>query len=152
MNYDDLTTNEIDLIKKAFYQFDYRKTGFISHEEYADALRWLKLIPSEEEIAKILQEIDPENLGRIKIDAFVCGALKFWFPSPQNLEAHLWDAFSVFDKDLKGSISSDLLREILTMNDTEPIPEKEVNKIIKYYENKSDKTITYGSIINDWMK
>ncbi|VDQ12291.1 unnamed protein product [Trichobilharzia regenti] len=152
MNLDGLTTDEIDLIKKTFHQFDYRKIGFISHEEFADALRWMKLIPSEEEIAKVLKEIDPENLGRIKIDAFVRGALKFWFPSPQSLEAHLWDAFSVFDKDLKGSISSDLLREILTMNDTEPIPEKEVNKIIKYYENTSDKTIRYGLIIGDWMK
>ncbi|VDP99502.1 unnamed protein product [Trichobilharzia regenti] len=149
---DDLRTDEIDLIKKTFHQFDYRNIGFISHEDFANALRWLKLIPSEAEIAQVLQEIDPENLGRIKIDAFVHSVVKFWFPTPQKFEAYLWDAFSAFDKELKGSISSDLLKEILTVHGTEPIPEKEANKIIKRYETKPQRMIEYSSIINDWMR
>ncbi|CAH8503671.1 unnamed protein product [Heterobilharzia americana] len=152
MKHQDLRSDEIELIKKTFHQFDYHNVGFISHKEFAKALRWLKLIPSNAQIAQVLQEIDPEHLGRIKIDAFVDSAVRFWFPTPQKFEEHLWDAFSLFDKDLKGSISSDLLKEILTIHGTEPIPEREVNKIIKRYEKKHQRTVEYASIINDWMK
>ncbi|THD25986.1 Centrin-2 [Fasciola hepatica] len=147
MRIDDLTENDIKQIRKSFKLFEESNDGYINTSNLGNALRWLKLIPSEAEIGALREALDPNNTGRLTWDRFLVAAAEIWFATPQQLNSHLWHAFIVFDPDLKGVIPADVMKEILLTYGTEPIPEKEADKLIKKFINPYHQ-VEYSFMIN----
>ncbi|CAL8098867.1 unnamed protein product [Calicophoron daubneyi] len=116
-----------------------------------DALRLLKLIPTDIEVHRYAKLVDPKNSGTIKFEHFLSVAASLWM-NPAQLSGEAWAAFLIFDKCNTGRISTKLFMKILTAYGLEPIPHNEANKIIKKYSSKSTDTIEYGCLIRAWLK
>ncbi|VDP67863.1 unnamed protein product [Echinostoma caproni] len=151
MRVDDLTENDITSIRKCFTFFDRKNHGYIETEQLGNALRWLKLIPSEAEISVLQEFLDPQKTGTLSWERFLVAAAHVWFASPQQLQTHLWHAFIVFDPELKGVIPAETMKEILVTHGMEPIPEKEADKLIKRFKNPHNQ-VEYSFMINEFMR
>ncbi|TGZ61142.1 hypothetical protein CRM22_008154 [Opisthorchis felineus] len=151
MKLSDLSEFEIANITKAFRLFDPRNTGFIRSSQLGNALRWLKLIPSNAEIASLLEVINPSKTGLISLELFLAAAVELWYGPMTNLEVELWRAFEKFDKRLLGYVSSDKMYDILTRFGCEPIPEQEAIKIIKRFEDKNQR-IYYVEMVREMLR
>ncbi|KAA0199563.1 Calmodulin [Fasciolopsis buskii] len=148
----DLMPHEIEQINKAINSFDLKNSGFLPTNRLGDLMRWLKMIPSEAEIETLTKILDPNGTGQIKRKLIVPAISEFWISVPQEFESKLWEAFLTFDKSDKGVLSEDLLRDILTKIGLEPLPEKEVKKIITDFQDPKTGTIEYGQLIRQWQE
>ncbi len=152
MKVEDLMDHEIAEIRKAFKYFDYENVGKIKTIYLGDCLRWLKLVPSEAEIEAFIDAADPRNKGRVDFETFVAVAAQLWVADLQKREGQSWNAFLCFDKEDRGVLSQDLMKEILLEITEEPITEKEANAILRKFVNKKSGNIEYGYIIRAWQK
>ncbi|CAL8099122.1 unnamed protein product [Calicophoron daubneyi] len=152
MKVGELEAYDIAKIEKTFHMFAKKELDGLPSESLGKALRWLKLIPSEAQVEGYKKLADPEKTGTIKMEVFLAVAADLWYPSIGELERTLWNAFSVFDKDLTGTISAKTLRHILTYRGLEPIPQKEVEKLITQYEDPSNHMISYSVLIRGLMR
>ncbi|KAG5450828.1 Anosmin-1 [Clonorchis sinensis] len=125
--------------------------GFIRSSQLGNALRWLKLIPSNAEIASLLEVINPSKTGLISLELFLAAAVELWYGPITNLELELWKAFEKFDKRLCGYVSSDKMYDILTRFGCEPIPEQEAIKLIKRFEDKNQR-IYYAEMVRELLR
>ncbi|KAL5112215.1 Calmodulin [Taenia crassiceps] len=152
MRVEDMMDHEVNEVRKAFHYFDRSNLGTITTDRLGDCLRWLKLVPSEAEISAFSIAADPKGVGTIDFDTFLAVAAQFWIPDLQQREAQSWAAFLCFDKLDKGKLSVENIKTILTETSDEPLPEKEVNQIIKKFVDKKDGMIEYGYMIRAWQK
>ncbi|VDD81606.1 unnamed protein product [Mesocestoides corti] len=151
MKVDDLMDIEIEEIQKGFNRFDYNKTGTIRTDDVGNALRWLKLVPTEAQIRELSEIVDPNGIGTVKFKAFLVIAAEIWIPQ-QKREGKIWAAFLFFDKEDKGKLTVEQMQQILLEIGEEPLTQKEVKTIINKFANKKDKTIEYGYIIREWQE
>ncbi|EUB64660.1 putative calmodulin-like protein 6 [Echinococcus granulosus] len=152
MRVEDMMDHEVNEVRKTFRYFDRNNLGTIATDRLGDCLRWLKLVPSEAEISAFSVAADPEGTGTIDFDTFLAVAAQLWIPDLQQREAQSWAAFLCFDKLDKGKLSVEDMKTILTETSDEPLPEKEVNQIIKKFVDKKDGMIEYGYMIRAWQK
>ncbi|CAL8099119.1 unnamed protein product [Calicophoron daubneyi] len=152
MKVKELQSTDLELIYKTFKFFSPKDQSVMPISRMGDALRWMKLIPSEAQLQKYAELIDPDNTGEIDVNKFMITAADLWFPTPKEMEKHLWAAFEVFDQSLTGTISSELLKDILVHTGTEPIPISEADKLIKQYEDKETHQVSYSIIIHELME
>ncbi|VDP67867.1 unnamed protein product [Echinostoma caproni] len=152
MPVEDLTGLEVQQIRKAFDLFDRDRRGYISSSEFGFALRWLKLIPTEKEIAEFLKALDPRQTGRIRFDLFFAAATQLWSGGSQKIQNDIWQAFMLFDPSSSGTISASKMKKILMEYGLEPVPEKEVNQVIKQFSNKKTNLIEYVYMIRAWQQ
>uniref|UniRef100_A0AAY4D941 EF-hand domain-containing protein n=1 Tax=Denticeps clupeoides TaxID=299321 RepID=A0AAY4D941_9TELE len=66
-----LTRNERNLIREAFRVLDRDGNGFISKQELGMAMRSLGYMPSEVELAIIMQRLDMDGDGQVDFDEFM---------------------------------------------------------------------------------
>ncbi|THD25988.1 Centrin-2 [Fasciola hepatica] len=147
---DSLEPN-VGVIRKAFDYFDIEKRGYIESSAFGKALRWLKLIPTEKEIAEFTKAMDPRQTGRIRFDMFFTAASKLWNGGAQKRQNDIWQAFMQFDEKSSGLISATEMKKILTEYGLEPIPEKDANQIIRQFANKRTNMIEYVYMIRAWQ-
>ena len=152
MRVEDMMDHEVNEVRKAFRFFDRANTGYIPTDQLGDCLRWLKLVPSEAEIYAFSTAADPQNTGYVDFDTFLAVAAQLWIPDLQQREAQSWAAFLCFDKLDKGKLSVEDMKAILTETSDEPLPEKEVNQLLKKFVDKKDGMIEYGYMIRAWQK
>lgn len=151
MKVSELSEADLASIKACFHFFDKYNRNCIMASDFANALRWLKLIPAEAQIEQILEAI-ASNTPIIRFDKFCAAAASLWYPSRSQLETELWDAFLQFDKMMIGSIPADEFKKILTKVGVEPIPEREADKVIRKFANKKTRLIEYAFLIRSWLK
>lgn len=144
--------HEVAEVRKAFKYFDHDNIGKIRTEDLGDCLRWLKLVPTEADIEGFMEAADHNKKGRIDFEIFLAVSAQLWIADLQKREGQSWAAFLCFDKADKGKLSEDEIKSIFTEITEEPIPEKEVNAIIKKFIDKKDNMIEYGYMIRAWQK
>ena len=105
---DDLETKFKDL----FLLFDKKGDSKIDSTQLGDVLRALGLNPTEAEIKKIVQEIDPHGTLRLTYEEFVPISLSQ--KKSQGTMEDFTEGLRVFDKDGSGTICSAELRHVLT--------------------------------------
>ncbi|XP_027004407.1 calcium-binding protein 8 [Tachysurus vachellii] len=66
-----ISTEELDEIREAFQVLDRDGNGFISKQELGVAMRSLGYMPSEVELAIIMQRLDMDGDGQVDFDEFV---------------------------------------------------------------------------------
>ncbi|KAF5398052.1 hypothetical protein PHET_08233, partial [Paragonimus heterotremus] len=74
MKVGELSEKEVAEIMKGFRMFDPKNTGYIEDRQLGNALRWLKLIPSEAQIQSFLEVLDPKKSGWISMELFLVAA------------------------------------------------------------------------------
>ncbi|VDD83480.1 unnamed protein product [Mesocestoides corti] len=152
MKVEDMMDHEIAEVRTAFKYFDRENVGTILTSQLGDCLRWLKLVPSEAEIEGYKEACDPKKKGRVNFDTVLTVVAHLWIPDPQKREGQCWGAFLSFDNEDKGKLPAEELKKILMEVSEEPLPEKEVNQIIRKFVDKKTGMIEYGYIIRAWQK
>ncbi|KAL5009330.1 hypothetical protein ScPMuIL_014911 [Solemya velum] len=133
--------------REAFDMFDQNKDGRITSSELGDVMRSLEQSPSEEELRKMIEEVDRDGNGTVEFDEFVLmmkrTAHKIAEESPENM---MLGAFAVFDKDGNGLISRTELSVVMT-NLGEKLSDEEIDDMIKEADMDGDGQINYKEFI-----
>ena len=71
--------------------------------------------PTEEELVDLLHEVDEDGSGEIEFGEFcqLCATFLVEDPDIDTLKKELKDAFRVYDKEGKGFITTETLRELI---------------------------------------
>ncbi|GAA37658.2 calmodulin-2 [Clonorchis sinensis] len=152
MSFANLMGQAKEEIKKGVNSFDPWKTGFVSTSDLGRILRWLKLIPTNAEIAELASKLDPLESGKVSIPTVYEAVARIWPSSPTELQARAWGAFLTFDKLDSGTMTPENLREILLRIGREPLPEREVEMIIRENTDPKSGLIEYRRLIRQWLK
>ena len=67
----ELTEEDIDTCQKAFQDFDEEGSGTIKVTDLKFALERIGYIPSENDLFKLISEVDDNNTGTIKFNDFL---------------------------------------------------------------------------------
>ena len=125
---ENLTEETIAECKQAFNIFDKDGSGSISAAELSSALNALGQSPSEEDIARMLKEIDKDDSGEIDFNEFLT-MMASKMREVDN-EEEIQEAFKVFDTDSDGYITAqELMQSMQSLN--EAFKQAEIDEMIK---------------------
>ncbi|CAH9063514.1 unnamed protein product [Cuscuta europaea] len=105
---DNLSQEEIAGLKEMFKAIDTDNSGQITFEELKDGLNRYGANLNESEIHDLMKAADVDNNGTIDYGEFIAAMLHM---NKVEKENHLFAAFSYFDKDGSGYITSDELQK-----------------------------------------
>jgi len=105
----DITPQYREELAEAFAMFDKDNSGSISSSELATILKNLNQNYSDEDITKMVRQVDADGNGEIDFDEFV-GLMLNAKSSPED---ELKQAFNVFDANKSGKIDKNELRQVL---------------------------------------
>ena len=142
----EFTEEELKKWKEIFNLFDENKNGSISTKIIGDSLRALGYNPSNDEIKKIINEIDKERKGKIRLNEFLSIKKLIDKDDPQELI----ESFQIFDKEGKGFITLEDFKKILTFQTGEEITNEEVNDQLDSFKEAIDKNglVNYYKVVD----
>ncbi|CAJ2674352.1 putative calcium-binding protein CML25-like [Trifolium pratense] len=98
-------------LEHVFQKFDVNGDGKISSSELGSIMKSLGQPSTEEELDKMIREVDADGDGYINLEEFI--ELNTKDIDPNEVLENLKDAFSVFDLDKNGSISAEELHNVM---------------------------------------
>uniref|UniRef100_A0A0G4FNH0 Calmodulin n=1 Tax=Chromera velia CCMP2878 TaxID=1169474 RepID=A0A0G4FNH0_9ALVE len=112
-----LTEDKVNLYLAAFGIFDKKDDGTVSVEDTGALWRSVMLNPTEEEIGRLKEKLNPEGDGFFTLHQFLklCEDSDIWKASTIR-EDDLLEAFKEFDYDGTGHVTTPMLRFILQAN------------------------------------
>lgn len=135
-----LPTKEVEGLKKQFVQIDTDHSGCIDAEELATAMKQNPSIKvPDEEIDRIISEVDFAGNGRINYSEFLAATIRV---KEVLSEARLFTLFTQFDSDGTNQISVENLREVFHRMEMD-LTEKEIDEILKEHDIEGDKQISF---------
>uniref|UniRef100_A0A7R9VP03 Calcium-dependent protein kinase n=1 Tax=Chlamydomonas euryale TaxID=1486919 RepID=A0A7R9VP03_9CHLO len=133
-----LPADEINGLREMFMEIDEDKSGAISAEEFAQALRKKGNNLPEEDIQRIIRDADIDGDGTIDYEEFIAATIN---QNKLEREEHLKKAFEHFDLNGDGMISHDELVQSLS---NLGIKEEQVKDIVKQVDTDGDGSIDYN--------
>ncbi|CAH2057552.1 unnamed protein product [Thlaspi arvense] len=103
---------DMDQVRKVFNKFDADGSGTISLTELIDVLKALGSYTSDDEVKRMMEEIDTDHDGLINWEEF-SSFCKSSDEDSSRAEEDLKEAFDLYDQDKDGNISSTELHQIL---------------------------------------
>jgi len=100
-------------VEKVFNRFDANRDGKISATELVNVMNVLGSDTSDEEVARMMSEIDSDRDGFISLDEFSAFLSCSAPDGGDDGDRELRDAFSLYDQNKNGLISSVELHQIL---------------------------------------
>ena len=116
---------------EAFNRLDEDHSGTITKEELFNFMRKLGYRPSDLELREMMEEVAKEHPGQITYEEF-----KYILSKPIKDELTVnstIEAFSVFDKMMKGKIKKDDLKNILLSRGEQNMTEEEIQDLLDHY-------------------
>ena len=116
---------------EAFNRLDEDHSGTITKEELFNFMRKLGYRPSDLELREMMEEFAKEHPGQITYEEF-----KYILSKPIKDELTVnstIEAFSVFDKMMKGKIKKDDLKNILLSRGEQNMTEEEIQDLLDHY-------------------
>uniref|UniRef100_A0A182SCS8 EF-hand domain-containing protein n=1 Tax=Anopheles maculatus TaxID=74869 RepID=A0A182SCS8_9DIPT len=99
----ELSKDQLKVLRDAFNAFDKEKTGSISTDVVGTILELLGHKLSEEELEDVIEEYDEDESGQLEFDEFVALASNYVEPEEDYdaLRKELREVFMMYDKDGK---------------------------------------------------
>jgi len=143
--HDNLTPEQVAALKETFDKFDKQEIDAVPALELINVLRQLQLTPTSPEITEILEKMHA-NSGDcvVQFDEF----LDIYWDFSQRVinEEQVKDAFKVLDKEGKGVITVEVLREFL-MNIGDQLDEDEFEAMIEEADLEGNGVINYDEFV-----
>ncbi len=107
----NFTEEQLQEYKEAFSLFDKDGDGIIDSKEFGTIIRSLTANLTEAQLKDMLNEVDPENEGRIDFQGFLqCMSRQM---KDTDADEEILDAFRVFDKEKNGLISIEEFKQVM---------------------------------------
>jgi calmodulin len=145
---DNLTEEQIAEFKEAFQIFDKDGDGSITTKELGTVMRSLGQNPTEDELRKMIEEVDQDGSGTIDFREFL--GLMARKMKETDTEEELIEAFKVFDRDGNGLISAHELRFVMA-SAGEQLTDDEIDEMIKEADIDGDGYINYSEFVRMMM-
>ncbi|EXB93240.1 Calmodulin-like protein 11 [Morus notabilis] len=139
-----LTEQHIADFQEAFYLLDKDGDGCITIDELATAIKSLDQNPTEEELQRMISEVDVDGNGTIEFGEFL--NLMARKMKEHEAEEELREAFRVFDKDQDGYISPTELRHVM-INLGEKLKDEELEQMIREADLDGDGLVNYEEFV-----
>eukprot|EP00656_Telonema_subtile_P003005 TRINITY_DN11383_c0_g1_i1.p1 TRINITY_DN11383_c0_g1~~TRINITY_DN11383_c0_g1_i1.p1 ORF type:complete len:162 (+),score=51.79 TRINITY_DN11383_c0_g1_i1:190-675(+) len=131
----ELNEGQRGLLIQAFKMFDKDGSGKIDASEFRDVCRQVGIVPTDSELAMMIEEIDLDRSGDIDMHEFV-NAISSKMVDPEG-EDHIRAAFQMFDTDDSGRLSHDELHQVL-LHLGENMPPDQIDKLIRIADADND--------------
>eukprot|EP01017_Pseudomicrothorax_dubius_P010073 TRINITY_DN13551_c0_g1_i2.p1 TRINITY_DN13551_c0_g1~~TRINITY_DN13551_c0_g1_i2.p1 ORF type:complete len:151 (-),score=43.78 TRINITY_DN13551_c0_g1_i2:115-567(-) len=141
---DNLTQEQIEMYKQAFSEFDKEGNGWIATKELGVVMRQLGQYPTEAELEDLIAEVDQDGNGRIEFEEFLSLFAKRMKESDTNQKC--LEAFRVFDKQNKGTISKFDLENIL-LNMGEKSSQSELIELMRELPFNQNNELEYEAFV-----
>ena len=131
-----MTEEEVAKLWEAFKAFDADGSGGISASELGQVMRSLGQSPSDTELRDMIKQVDVDFSGTIDFDEF-----KTLMVSAQgDRKSRLKLAFSVFDEDGSGQITTNELHNVMSQFG---LTDEELDQMIKEVDSDGDASIDF---------
>lgn len=144
MSLTDLTAAQINEYKEVFSLFDVNNDGHVNTKELGTVMRSLGQNPSEEELAKMVAEIDKDGSGVLEFPEFAT-MMAIKMKEATSFDK-LVEAFQVFDKERSGFVSVAEFRHINELGD-DTIPPELLEDMIAYADGDGVGQINYEDFV-----
>jgi Ca2+-binding EF-hand superfamily protein len=122
------------IIREAFKMFDTDGSCEIDAKEFKKLVKSLGLEMNNKKIKELMRKIDVNGSGTIDMEEFTAMMLSYQFNKESPVEAHLENAFNLYDKDQDGIISQDdLIKVSQELEDI--LAMEEANLLISFAKN-----------------
>ena len=145
---EELQEEKIDECKEVFELFDKDKDGAITTKELGDVMRALGANPTQNELQKMINDVDQDGSGKIEFKVFLELFVKKM--KDPDTEEDLIEAFKIFDKNGNGIISAAELRLVMTTVG-DRLTEEEADEMIREADTDGDGYINYYEFIKIMM-
>jgi len=135
------------MLLKVFQMFDQGKTGFVESLKISTILNTIGHSFDEDELQALIEENDPDGVGRINFDAF--SNIAGHFLEEEDAEAmqeELKEAFRLYDREGNGYITTGTLREILKALDDKLGPD-DLDGIITEIDTDGSGTVDFDEFM-----
>ncbi|KAH7958452.1 hypothetical protein HPB49_001865 [Dermacentor silvarum] len=140
---DDLTKEQVQMLRKAFDMFDRDKKGYVHTNMVSAILRTLGQTFEEKDLKELISEIDQDGSGELEFDEFVALAARFLVEEDtEAMQEELREAFRLYDKEGNGYINVSDLREILRALD-DALTEDELDEMIAEIDTDGSGTVDF---------
>ena len=144
---------QVENLKRIFGLFDEKADGYMKRSDLGNALRTANCLVSEVEIADLLEEVDPDNKGRLDLGSFFIVAarkLRDNTPNKKITEAvrKLCMQTSFTGGDSNSSlIPVSVLSSIAQVRGGEPVDEEIMNKFLRYLPTNDTQQAEFTKVI-----
>ena len=130
-------------LNEAFQMFDRDKDGLINYLELGNVLKSQGFNPTNQELIEMISDVDENEDDKINFEEFLI--LMHSRLKKDDIQNELNEAFSVYDKNGKGTISVREFKRILG-NLGDKICDEEVNEIIQKVDPNNKGYINYKEL------
>nr|QGQ62246.1 Troponin C [Demodex brevis] len=144
---DDLTKEQVQMLRKAFDMFDRQKKGYIACNMVSTILRTLGQTFEESDLQQLIVEIDADGSGQLEFDEFLTLTARFLVEEDaEAMQEELREAFRLYDKEGNGYIKTSDLREILrALNDK--LTADELDEMIAEIDTDGSGTVDFDEFM-----
>lgn len=140
------SSKQLETLQTAFDMFDKDGDRTVDAGELHSTLKALGVVVSDEEIQKMIAEVDADNSGKIEFPEF-CQLISSRFKDSnfgegKGEEDIIREVFQFFDKDGNGTISRSELRHIMTCMG-ERLTDQDISDMIEAADVNGDGEIDY---------
>ncbi|XP_019875348.1 troponin C-like [Aethina tumida] len=144
---DELSKEQIALLKNAFDTFDVEKKGSIGTVMIGTILSMLGIHTTDKILAEIIAEVDEDGSGELEFEEFIILASKFMVEEDaEAMQQELKEAFRLYDKEGNGYISTKTLKEILKELD-DKLTSAELDGIIAEIDTDGSGTVDFDEFM-----
>lgn len=129
----------------AFKVSDILEDGVISAKEVRRCLERLGEAPSDKELLKVLNAVDPYGHGTVDFQKFL--RIMSHFDRSMLTENELINAFKIFDKDQSGSIDAIEMQDLMKKLGFQITP-LEAHALIAEADDDDSGEVTYSEFVN----
>ncbi|KAJ8521694.1 hypothetical protein ONZ45_g1644 [Pleurotus djamor] len=133
-----LTPEQLEEHRAVFDSFDRDSSGSISKEELGTVMRALGHNPSEDDLRRMIREVDNDRNGTIEFDEFI----ELMTRAMVDPDKELMDAFRAFDQNGDGFVTAEELARIMAVIG-EPLNEHEIRAMIAESDIDKDGRVNF---------
>jgi len=151
---EDLDKTQIEQLQQAFDAFDVDHRGYLTPEMVGTILGCFDQTISQTRILEIVNEVDEDGSGQIEFEEFIVLAAKFLVEeeeiSAEQMQEELREAFRFYDREGNGTITTDVLRELVKELD-DSLTEEQLDQVVAEMDNDGSGALDFDEFMEVMM-